>query len=205
MSARPNLLVIQADQFAAPASSVYGGFAHTPALEALAGRGTLFSNAYCNYPLCAPSRFSMLTGLMPFSIGAFDNAAELPASMPTVVHYLRRAGYRTCLSGKMHFIGPDQLHGFEERVTTDIYPADFAWLPNWETREQGFEPRRTDAEIRLSQARRGLVSEALSTGLHTPWDFEPRPDYSRLYVRGRIGSEAVDRRIRIRAKRYPSA
>ena len=36
-------------------------------------------------------------------------------------------GYRTCLSGKMHFSGPDQLHGFEERLTTDIYPADFGW------------------------------------------------------------------------------
>jgi len=35
------------------------------------------------------------------------------------------------LSGKMHFCGPDQLHGFEERLTTDIYPADFGWTPDW--------------------------------------------------------------------------
>ncbi len=52
--------------------------------------------------------------------------------MPTFVHHLRLAGYRTVLSGKMHFVGPDQLHGFEERPTTDIYPADFAWTPNWD-------------------------------------------------------------------------
>ncbi|MCY4065071.1 MAG: sulfatase-like hydrolase/transferase, partial [Rhodospirillaceae bacterium] len=39
-------------------------------------------------------------------------------------------GYRTCLSGKMHFVGPDQLHGYEERVTTDVYPADFGWVPD---------------------------------------------------------------------------
>lgn len=32
----------------------------------------------------------------------------------------------------MHFAGPDQLHGFEERLTTDIYPSDHAWTPNWE-------------------------------------------------------------------------
>ncbi|MEC7259177.1 MAG: choline-sulfatase, partial [Pseudomonadota bacterium] len=44
---------------------------------------------------------------------------------------LRRAGYYTCLSGKMHFVGPDQLHGFEERLTTDIYPADFGWTPDY--------------------------------------------------------------------------
>ena len=31
----------------------------------------------------------------------------------------------------MHFCGPDQLHGFEERLTTDIYPADFGWTPDW--------------------------------------------------------------------------
>ena len=46
-------------------------------------------------------------------------------------HHLRRAGYHTCLSGKMHFVGPDQLHGFEERLTTDIYPADFGWTPDY--------------------------------------------------------------------------
>jgi arylsulfatase A-like enzyme len=62
-------------------------------------------------------------------IGAWDNAAEFPASIPTFAHYLRLAGYRTCLSGKMHFVGPDQLHGFEERVTTDMYPSDFGWTP----------------------------------------------------------------------------
>ncbi len=44
---------------------------------------------------------------------------------------LRRAGYQTVLSGKMHFCGADQLHGFEERLTTDIYPADFGWTPDW--------------------------------------------------------------------------
>ena len=37
------------------------------------------------------------------------------------------------LSGKMHFCGPDQLHGFEERLTTDIYPADFGWVPDWDS------------------------------------------------------------------------
>ncbi|MFN4203604.1 MAG: choline-sulfatase, partial [Tabrizicola sp.] len=51
--------------------------------------------------------------------------------IPTYAHHLRRAGYHTALSGKMHFVGPDQLHGFEERLTTDIYPADFGWTPDY--------------------------------------------------------------------------
>jgi choline-sulfatase len=74
----------------------------------------------------------MLSGQLTSRIGAWDNASEFPSSVPTFAHYLRLAGYRTCLSGKMHFVGPDQLHGFEDRVTTDMYPGDFGWTPTWE-------------------------------------------------------------------------
>ena len=74
----------------------------------------------------------MMSGQRSSRIGAFDNAAELPASVPTFAHYLRSFGPHTCLSGKMHFVGPDQLHGFEDRVTTDIYPSDFGWTADWE-------------------------------------------------------------------------
>ena len=63
--------------------------------------------------------------------GVYDNAAEFRSEIPTFAHHLRRAGYHTCLSGKMHFVGPDQLHGFEERLTTDVYPADFGWTPDY--------------------------------------------------------------------------
>lgn len=73
----------------------------------------------------------MLSGQLPSRIGAYDNAAEFPASIPTFLHYLRILGYHTALSGKMHFVGPDQLHGYEERLTTDIYPSDFGWTPDW--------------------------------------------------------------------------
>jgi choline-sulfatase len=99
----------------------------------LAGEGVVFENAYCSSPLCAPSRASMITGSLPSRIGVYDNGAELPASVPTIAHHLRAKGYRTCLAGKMHFIGPDQLHGFEERLTPDIYPAGLHWIPDWET------------------------------------------------------------------------
>ncbi|PZQ36401.1 MAG: choline-sulfatase, partial [Ectopseudomonas oleovorans] len=89
-------------------------------------------SAYCNSPLCAPSRFTLVSGRLPSKIGAYDNAADFPADVPTYAHYLRRLGYRTALSGKMHFCGPDQLHGYEERLTSDIYPADYGWAVNWD-------------------------------------------------------------------------
>jgi choline-sulfatase len=121
-----------ADQLTARALPAYGNrIAKTPHIDALAAGGVVFDSFYCNSPLCAPSRFSTLSGRQVSAIGAYDNAAEFPAHVPTFAHYLRRAGYQTVLSGKMHFCGADQLHGFEERLTTDIYPADFGWTPDW--------------------------------------------------------------------------
>lgn len=132
MSDRPNILFIQVDQLTAGALRSYGDqICHAPTLDKLAKNGVVFENAYCNYPLCAPSRFSMATGQLASKVGAYDNAAEFSAEIPTYAHYLRAAGYQTALSGKMHFIGPDQFHGFEKRLTADLYPADFAWVPNW--------------------------------------------------------------------------
>ncbi len=121
-----------ADQLTARALPAYGNrIAKTPHIDALAASGVVFDSFYCNSPLCAPSRFSFLSGRQVSAIGAYDNAAEFPAQVPTFAHYLRRGGYQTVLSGKMHFCGADQLHGFEERLTTDIYPADFGWTPDW--------------------------------------------------------------------------
>ncbi len=137
MQERPNILVIMADQLAPQFTGAYGhAVAKTPHLDALAMRGRRFDAAYCNSPLCAPSRFAFMSGQLISRIAAYDNASEFRASVPTFAHYLKMLGYRTCLSGKMHFVGPDQKHGFEDRVTTDIYPADFAWTPDWEAHDE---------------------------------------------------------------------
>lgn len=132
MPARPNILIIMVDQLAGtlfpdgPAD-----FLHTPNLKALAERSARFANAYTASPLCAPARASFMSGQLPSRTHVYDNAAEFASDIPTYAHYLRSSGYLTCLSGKMHFVGPDQLHGFEERLTTDIYPADFGWTPDY--------------------------------------------------------------------------
>tara|TARA_B110000908_G_C10253987_1_gene454087 strand:- start:1994 stop:3355 length:1362 start_codon:yes stop_codon:yes gene_type:complete len=83
----------------------------------------------------------MHTGRLPFSMGMYDNASEFHADEPTFCHYLREMGYRSELSGKMHFVGPDQLHGYEKRHTTEIYPANFAWTVDW---SKGREYRPTN-------------------------------------------------------------
>ena len=128
----PNIVLLMADQLTPFALPFHGHpVVRTPALSRLAAEGVVFDAAYCNFPICAPSRFSMLSGRLPHAIGAWDNACEFASEIPTMAHYLRAAGYRAILAGKMHFVGPDQLHGFDERLTTDIYPADFLWVPDW--------------------------------------------------------------------------
>ena len=129
---QPNILIIMVDQLNGtlfpdgPAD-----WLHAPNLKALAARSTRFANAYTASPLCAPARASFMSGQLPSRTGVYDNAAEFASSIPTYAHHLRRAGYQTCLSGKMHFVGPDQMHGFEDRLTTDIYPADFGLTPDY--------------------------------------------------------------------------
>ena len=121
-----------ADQLAPHYTGTYGHeLVKTPNMDALAETGCLFDAAYTPSPLCAPARFSFMSGQLPFNISAYDNAAEFSSSIPTFCHYLRQVGYHACLSGKMHFVGPDQLHGFSQRLTTDIYPADYSFTPNW--------------------------------------------------------------------------
>jgi len=133
----PNILLVMFDQMSAQSLPCYGhAIVKAPHLQGLAQRGVVFENAYCNSPLCSPSRFAMMTGQLASRIGAYDNAAELNAGVPTLAHHLRALGYRTCLSGKMDFTGADQLHGYEERLTTDLSPSDFGWTPEWEAPEK---------------------------------------------------------------------
>ena len=135
--AKPNILFIIADQLAAQFLGAYGHkVTKTPNLDRLAKSGVVFENAYSSSPLCAPARATIMNGLLPSRTGVYDNAAEFSSSIPTWAHYLRLQGYKTCLSGKMHFVGPDQLHGLEERLTTDIYPADFGWTPDWRLKQE---------------------------------------------------------------------
>ena len=113
---RPNMLVIMTDQHARSASGVYGNsIVRTPNLDRLAREGMRFDRAYCPSPLCVPSRMSFMTSKTPSEIGVWHNRHVLHSGIPTWAHALTLAGYETSLIGRMHFIGPDQLHGFENR------------------------------------------------------------------------------------------
>ena len=121
---RPNIVLVMTDQHAARVLGAAGDpAAKTPALDKLAAGGTRFSSAYCPSPLCVPSRMAFLTGLEPHVSGILSNDDFLPSDLPTVAHALGAAGYDCRLVGRMHFYGPDQLHGFVARPIGDIGPG----------------------------------------------------------------------------------
>ena len=132
MNKKLNILMIMADQLTPFMMGCYGNQeVITPNLDRLAQQSCVYSTVYSPNPLCAPARAAMMTGKYTSATSCFDNTSVLSSEEPTFAHALVNAGYETVLSGKMHFVGADQLHGFEKRLTTDIYPSDFAWLPEF--------------------------------------------------------------------------
>ena len=82
-----------------------------------------------------------MSGYLIGQITAYDIASKFKASILTFGHYLKSLGDKTCLSGKMHFVGPGQMHDFQHRVTTDIYLSDFTWTPDWESTDERIDKR----------------------------------------------------------------
>lgn len=125
---RPNILLIMADQMTPFMLEACGGIgAKTANMTKLAARSANFTNAYTPSPICVPARSCFMTGLYTSSTGCYDNGDPYHSFIPTFAHYLTNAGYETVLSGKMHFIGADQLHGYRRRLNTDVYPSGFIW------------------------------------------------------------------------------
>ena len=128
---RPNLLLIVADDHAAWTLGIDGDPRRaTPNLDALGRQGTLFTRAYCNSPLCTPSRQSLITGRLPHSIGVTQLPTRLSDQVLTLGEWLRDLNYRTAAIGKMHFNGPS-AHGFDLRIDT----------PEWERSLRQRSPR----------------------------------------------------------------
>lgn len=127
----PNVLVVLTDQQTATAMSCAGNpYLATPALDALAARGTRFTRAHCTQPLCTPSRASMLTGRMPTELGVTVNAGRLtgvPAEQQ-LGRVFTAAGYDCGYAGKWHVpelavpagAGFRRVHGeSEDRLVAD--------------------------------------------------------------------------------------
>jgi len=120
----PNFLIVMADQYSAYATGVSGYHpVKTPCLDKIAAEGMVFTNAYAAYPMCTPARASFMTGLYTPQHRVWELGDPLSSSIPTWAHALKHAGYRTVISGRMHFVGDDQLHGFENHIYPESNPV----------------------------------------------------------------------------------
>ena len=95
----------------------------TPMLDRLAAEGTAFTAANTACPLCVPARAAMISGQLPSNNGVLFNFNAISSDKATFLHSLTVAGYETVLCGRMHFVGPDQRHGFSRRVAGDRTPV----------------------------------------------------------------------------------
>ena len=138
---RPNILWMWTDQQRWDALGAFGNpHVSTPNLDKLAGSGALFSRAYCNNPVCMPSRMSALSGRYPEALGVGVNGIEMPEDVPCLHNVLGDAGYHTTNLGKLHFKNhsnrdhrePHPSYGFSEILISDepgCYPDPYlAWV-----------------------------------------------------------------------------
>jgi choline-sulfatase len=129
---KSNVLLIQSDQHNPALMGCSGNsWIKTPALDALAERGTRFTNAYCPSPICVPSRASMATGRYPHQTGNWDNAAPyVGTEADSWGHRVANAGMHVTTIGKLHFRREGDPSGFmDQRMpmhvlngTGDLYP-----------------------------------------------------------------------------------
>ena len=122
-SQQPNLLYIHSDQHNPAVTGCYGdSLVQTPHLDKLASEGVTFDNTYCPSPICTPSRMSMLSGRHPYQNQVWTNTQILDSGIPTFAHAMGAGGYQPVLIGRMHSLGPDQLHGYTQRLVGDHGP-----------------------------------------------------------------------------------
>ena len=112
-----NLLIIMSDQHSRLVLGCHGHpLVHTPHLDALAERGTRFTDAYTNSPICVPARASFATGKFPHQIRHWDNAHPYFGRPPSWGHRLMAQGHRVTSIGKLHYRGEADDNGFDEEI-----------------------------------------------------------------------------------------
>jgi iduronate 2-sulfatase len=122
---RPNVLLIVSDDLNTDIGCYGKSFMYTPGIDSLAARGVRFSHAFCQYPLCNPSRSSFLTGLRPDRTNVFDNAKAVREVVPNLVtmpEAFRKAGYKAVRIGKLYHYGvPKDIgtDGLDDKLSWD--------------------------------------------------------------------------------------
>jgi choline-sulfatase len=142
---KPNIILIMSDQHTPSVLGCYGNeVVKTPNLDQFAANGVLFENAYCNNPVCVPSRMSMLTGLHSHDINVWCNADALPPQVATWPLVLQTAGYETVISGRNHLLWGNRMGGFSSRLCGDE-STSIPYIKDGRTQLGGCGPQGIDS------------------------------------------------------------
>lgn len=178
----PNILILVTDQHNPHVAGFAGDrTAHTENLDRLAANSFQFDAAYCQDPLCTPSRISMWTGRLIHRCGAWRNNLPIPEGLITIPEHFGRHGYATCGVGKMHVGGERPMNGFQLRPYGDLVPnACATHQPDprrtivnhaWTSHQVGRFPFAGESEIpesltqdRVVTRRHWLTSSTMRTG-----------------------------------------
>ncbi len=198
-----NVVLIISDQHNPEFTGCYGGKTSTPNLDSLAHTGVTFRNAYCTYPMCAPSRASMFTGRYVHELGLWDNATSYDGTLPDWGHHFRDQGLPVTRIGRLDFQrGGD--YGFEELIdpvyrdsldVTGLCRGDYMVRRGhmerkmWEvlTRDAGvpYEPDSSTTQKAVDWLRRKEPSSGpwlLELGYYAPHPrWQPRPELFERY------------------------
>lgn len=184
MAARPNVLWICTDQQRYDTISALGNpHLRTPQIDALIAGGVCFEQAYCQSPVCTPSRASFLTGRYPRTTGCRQNGQSMPERERLLPRLFADAGYRCGLAGKLHLASCDK--GKVETRIDDGYGA-FHWShhpqPDWPENAytQWLEAKGEDWHELYADPGNGYVKEGVPAELHqTTWCAEMAIDFMR--------------------------
>ena len=167
---QPNVLLIMADDL----SDDVGTFGHpmvqTPNLDRLAARGVRFTRAYTQFPLCSPSRVSMLTGLRPDAVGVHDLQTDFRGSHPDLVtlpQMFKRAGYVSARVGKIyHYGNPGEIGtpGLDDPASWDHTVNPRGVDKDEEPLLTNFTPQRTGFGASLAYHASTAADEAHTDG-----------------------------------------
>ena len=114
---RPNIVFVIADQHRWDFVGYEDGRTITPCLDQMAATGAIFRRAYCNAPLCSPSRAAIASGRYGMNSGSFTNLHQLPPDTPSFVKQFRTAGYRTAAVGKTHM----EIHAYDSDLAGESH------------------------------------------------------------------------------------
>ncbi len=157
---QPNIIIIQSESQDGRLMGCLGHpamAAATPNLDRMAGKGVVFENYYCNYPLCCPSRASLWSGQFPHKLRAWNNYRGLEPDAPTFISRLQEAGYQTAVLGRTDHISgrhsldvrvgawsraaaiPRPVHGEKTAPQIIPEPVERVHEKDWQVVDQGRE------------------------------------------------------------------